>query len=102
MVDAVRQRVLGREAASVIRLTELVSRCPVPVELHINADRHLPAEYEVALYYVVSEALTNVIKHAQAAAVRIDLDQKDSQIGWRSMTTVPEEPIPPRAPAWSV
>jgi signal transduction histidine kinase len=35
----------------------------------------------VALYYAVSEALTNVLKHAHASTVRIDLDTEDDQIG---------------------
>jgi signal transduction histidine kinase len=61
-------------------LETLVSRFPGPVGLHINADGRLPEELEVAIYYVVSEALTNVLKHAYATAVHIDLNQKDSKI----------------------
>lgn len=61
-------------------LRALVSRSPVPVELHIDADHRLPEEFEVTLYYVVSEALTNVLKHAHASAVRIDLNRKDPEI----------------------
>jgi signal transduction histidine kinase len=59
-------------------LRELVRRSPVPVELHIDVDRRLPEDVEVALYYVASEAVTNVLKHAHASEVRIDLHKEDS------------------------
>jgi signal transduction histidine kinase len=45
----------------------------VPVELHINALRRLSEQIEVAIYYIVSEALTNVLKHANASVMRVDL-----------------------------
>ncbi|WP_285625376.1 sensor histidine kinase [Actinoallomurus iriomotensis] len=61
-------------------LTQLVARSPVPVELHIDADRRLDEEIEVSLYYVVSEALTNVLKHANASTVSVDLAKQDSQV----------------------
>jgi signal transduction histidine kinase len=61
-------------------LSALVSRSPVPVELNIDGDRRLPESLAVTLYYVVSEALTNVLKHAHASMVCIDLDQNDSPV----------------------
>ena len=53
----------------------LVGRCGVPVETEIVEER-LPPPVEAAAYYVVSEALTNVAKYAQAssAAVRVRAD----------------------------
>jgi two-component sensor histidine kinase len=62
-----------------VALTELVSRSPVPVDLRVDADR-LHENLEVTLYYVAAEALTNVLKHAHASEVRIDLDKQDSEI----------------------
>jgi signal transduction histidine kinase len=45
----------------------------VPVELDLSAVRRLPEPVEVAAYYVVSEALTNAAKHAQASVVNVEL-----------------------------
>jgi signal transduction histidine kinase len=54
-------------------LRALVRRCGVPVELHIGGERRVGESVEAALYYVASEALANVLKHAGASTVRIDL-----------------------------
>jgi signal transduction histidine kinase len=40
----------------------------------------LPDRVEVAAYYVVSEALTNAAKHAQASVVHVTVDAEDSII----------------------
>ncbi|WP_433425011.1 sensor histidine kinase [Microtetraspora malaysiensis] len=59
-------------------LKMLARRSPVPVELDVRADRRLPERVEVAAYYVVSEALTNVAKHAQASMARVEVDADDA------------------------
>jgi signal transduction histidine kinase len=48
-------------------LRGLVRRAPIPVRLDIQVDNRLPERIEVAAYYVVGEALTNVAKHAHAS-----------------------------------
>jgi signal transduction histidine kinase len=55
-------------------LKTLARRSSVPVELDLPSDRRLAEGVEVALYYVASEALTNVTKHARAAAVHVSLE----------------------------
>jgi signal transduction histidine kinase len=59
-------------------LRTLARRSPVPVELDLRIDRRLPEPVEVAAYYVVSEGLTNVAKHAQASVVQIALEARDA------------------------
>jgi signal transduction histidine kinase len=54
-------------------LKALLRRAPVPVELNVEIDGRLAEPVEVAIYYIVSEALTNALKHARATKVRIDL-----------------------------
>jgi signal transduction histidine kinase len=51
----------------------LALRSPVPVKLNVGSERRLTDSIEVAAYYVVSEALTNAAKHADASRVQIDL-----------------------------
>jgi signal transduction histidine kinase len=55
----------------------LAAQLPIPVELDVP-DKRLPAEIEASVYFFCSEALTNVVKHAQAqsASVRVDLDDR--------------------------
>jgi signal transduction histidine kinase len=58
-----------------------LARCsPIPVELNMCADRHLAERYEVTAYHVVSEALTNAAKHADASMVHVDLIVKGATI----------------------
>jgi signal transduction histidine kinase len=59
-------------------LNALCRRSAVPVELDVHARRRLPEPVEVAAYYVVSEALTNTAKHAQASAVHVELATVDA------------------------
>jgi signal transduction histidine kinase len=55
----------------------LTRRSPVPTELRIGIDQRLPDRIEIIVYYVVSEALTNVLKHADASNVYIDLSRNE-------------------------
>ncbi|MGH3039793.1 MAG: sensor histidine kinase, partial [Gaiellaceae bacterium] len=53
-------------------LEALVSRTPLPVEIEIPEAR-LPEPIEAAAYYVVSEALANVAKYAEASSVAVSI-----------------------------
>jgi signal transduction histidine kinase len=53
-------------------LKGLVRRSAVPVELTVRIDRRLPEQIEIAAYYLVAEALTNVAKHAHASVVHVE------------------------------
>jgi signal transduction histidine kinase len=61
-------------------LRALARRSVVPVELDLNAGQRLPEHVEVAVYYVVSEALTNVAKHAHASVVNVQLEVTDATV----------------------
>ena len=54
----------------------LVDRAPVPVSLHVVEGRH-PEPVESAAYFVVSEALANIAKHAHAGTASVSI-QRDN------------------------
>jgi signal transduction histidine kinase len=56
-------------------LRALSRRCAIPVELEISTSGGFAERIEVTGYYVVSEALTNAVKHARAAVVHITVEQ---------------------------
>jgi signal transduction histidine kinase len=55
-------------------LKTLARRWTVPVKLDVRAVARLPERVEVATYYVVSEALTNAAKHAQASLINVEVE----------------------------
>ncbi|GLY80430.1 GAF domain-containing sensor histidine kinase [Actinoallomurus iriomotensis] len=61
-------------------LQTLARRSPVPVELRAEVPPSLSEQLQVTLYYIVSEGLNNVAKHADASVVRVDLDHDDHEI----------------------
>jgi signal transduction histidine kinase len=64
-------------------LKTLARRSAIPVELSVRADGRLPEPVEVAAYYVVAEALTNVAKHARASVAYVDVDMHDDALRLR-------------------
>ncbi len=56
-------------------LRMLARRSPVPVTLDVRTGERLPELLEVTAYYVISEALANAAKHAEASAVHIGIEQ---------------------------
>jgi len=61
-------------------LKALARRSPVPVEVNVELPARLPESVEVGAYYVVSEALANTAKHAQASVVHIDARTQDASL----------------------
>ena len=57
----------GLEAA----VKGLARRSPVPVDLTVRVPGRLPDQVELGSYYIVSEALANVAKHANAETVTV-------------------------------
>jgi signal transduction histidine kinase len=52
-------------------LRALARRSSVPIHVDVTLDERLPAPIEAAAYYIASEAITNVAKHAQANTVEL-------------------------------
>jgi signal transduction histidine kinase len=61
-------------------LRTLARRSAIPVALDIRTDTRLPAPIEVAAYYVMSEALANAAKHAQASRIDISVTPRDGHL----------------------
>jgi signal transduction histidine kinase len=60
-------------------LASLTERGPVPVDLTVRVG-YIPRRIEAAIYFVCSEALANVVKHAAATRVVISVEVHDHAI----------------------
>jgi signal transduction histidine kinase len=61
-------------------LEMLARRAPLPVELERVPDERLPEAVELAAYFVVAEALTNVAKYAAASRATVDIDRVNGKL----------------------
>jgi signal transduction histidine kinase len=61
-------------------LRSLARRASVPTALDIRGIGRLPRPVEAAAYYVVSEALTNAVKYANATVIHADLGGHDTTL----------------------
>lgn len=61
-------------------LSALATRCPVPVDLVVEATARPPATVEAIGYFVVSEALTNVARHSGASRAAVTVRQADDAL----------------------
>jgi signal transduction histidine kinase len=64
----------------VVAVESLALRAPLPVHLDVDVDGRLPERVEVAAYYVVSESLANVAKHAEASSAQVKLAKKGREL----------------------
>jgi signal transduction histidine kinase len=60
-------------------VSTLVERLDLPVEVDVAAER-LPAAIEASAYFIVAEALTNVVKHAHAKHATITARVEDGTL----------------------
>ncbi len=73
--------------AALERLVETwAEQTGIRVQLQANVPGRLPSEIETALYRIVQEALTNIVKHARASRVSIVLSERE-----RAVTVVIED-----------
>ena len=61
----------------VAALEALAKRSPLPVKVEARATERAPDAVEAAAYFVVSEALTNVARHADAAEAVVRVGRRD-------------------------
>ncbi|HKZ13551.1 MAG TPA: histidine kinase [Solirubrobacterales bacterium] len=60
---------------------DLTDRMPIPVELDLEPlPGELPVGVETAGYFVVSEAFSNVVKHARAGELRLSISRPDGSL----------------------
>jgi signal transduction histidine kinase len=63
-----------------VALESLSALAAIPVRLTVDLDGRLHERVEVAAYYVVSEGLANVAKHAQATSATVEVARSNGQV----------------------
>jgi signal transduction histidine kinase len=63
-----------------VALESLAATSAVPVELKVTFEGRVDEPLEVAAYYVVSESLTNVAKHACAGSASVEVVRLDGKL----------------------
>jgi signal transduction histidine kinase len=63
-----------------VALESLAALAPVPVRLTVEIDGRVHERLEVAAYYVVSESLANIGKHAHATSATVDVARANGQL----------------------
>jgi signal transduction histidine kinase len=61
-------------------LNSLARRSALPMELELGPVQRLPEPVEVAVYYVVSEAVANTVKHADASVIQVEVTEVDDAV----------------------
>ena len=70
-------------------LSGLTARVPLPVRLRVDVPERCSATVEAVAYFVVSESLTNVVKHARASAAEVTVER----IGDRLLVRVADDGV---------
>jgi signal transduction histidine kinase len=63
-----------------VALESLAASSAVPVRLQVTVEERLEEPVEVAAFYVVSESLANVGKHARARSATVDVERSNGQV----------------------
>jgi signal transduction histidine kinase len=61
-------------------LSGVAARMPIPVRLTVNVPRRPPPTIEAVAYFVVSEGLTNITKHARASQAEVFVQQDGDRL----------------------
>ncbi len=68
-------------------LSGIVARSPIPVALRVDVPTRCAPSIEAIAYFVVSESLTNVVKHARATRIEVVVER----LGDRLRVTVTDD-----------
>jgi signal transduction histidine kinase len=63
-----------------VALESIAARAAVPVRLAVEIEGRLPEQVEVAAYYVISESLANIGKHAKASKATAKIARANGQV----------------------
>jgi signal transduction histidine kinase len=63
-----------------VALESIAAHASVPVRLTVELEERLQERLEVVAYYVVSESLVNIAKHARATRATVDVGRDDGQM----------------------
>jgi signal transduction histidine kinase len=63
-----------------IALEQLAARAPVPIRLSVDVDGRLPERLEVAAFYLVSESVANIGKHASATSATVHVARANGEV----------------------
>jgi signal transduction histidine kinase len=58
----------------------LAKRAPLPVQIDASLEGRLPEPVEAAAYFVVSEALTNVVRHSEANRAEVGIRRDNGRL----------------------
>ncbi|MFD8493199.1 sensor histidine kinase [Amycolatopsis sp. NPDC059657] len=72
LARGIRPRILTEDGL-VPAIRSLAERVPLIIQLHLGEIPRLPDPVELTAYFVVSESLTNTLKHARASRVSIEV-----------------------------
>ncbi|HXP54565.1 MAG TPA: histidine kinase [Streptosporangiaceae bacterium] len=61
-------------------LSGVAARMPIPVKVTVDVPRRPPATIEAVAYFVVSEGLTNISKHAQASQAEVFIQRAGERL----------------------
>jgi signal transduction histidine kinase len=61
-------------------LSGIAANAPLPVRLRVDAPTRCSPAIEAVAYFVVSEALTNVAKHAGAGRAEVTVERRDDRL----------------------
>jgi signal transduction histidine kinase len=63
-----------------VALESIAARASVPVRMTVQLDERLQDRLEVVAYYVVSESLANIGKHARATSATVDVGRTNGEV----------------------